>query len=234
MEENLIKKETLFKTLNSRSQWKRIEALEQIALIDSSLAITVARASLSDPSSAVRRAAADVIGECGSKLDAYRLLLATYDASWQVRSSVVDALGSLRINQSANRIKQILHDDRHFIVRRDAAWSIACVDAEAALTLHEALLTENNKIVKCALYEVLYSLGDKAMLPNILQFFGEQNDLLRANVVNGLRLVNLLPADRDLVLNALGDLVAVEPNSGVAGDAVDLIESIKQVRLNDN
>jgi HEAT repeat protein len=209
------------KLLSSRSPWRRLEALESNATVD--LRMLGARACITDSHPEVRRAAADIIKDLGSQSDYVRLTAATTDKSWKVRSSAADALGELAIKRSKDRVAEMLRNDRHFVVRRDAALALAASDWHV---LHGRLSTEKNDIVRVAIYLSLYALGDKSALKESMRFWRNANFLVRSNAINLIAFVKIDESDKETLKQALDGLISTEENQGVRGDAISLRNSL--------
>jgi HEAT repeat protein len=206
------------KLINSRNPSTRLCTLLD-EVVDRKLMLTAARACLTDPHDAVRDIAAEVLGTYGSNRDGYRLLLASHDKNWSVRSTVVESLASLNIVRSKDRVREMMISDPHRVVRRDAAWALYPLDQDAVTTITAALKNEEDGMVRVAMYAELYLLGDDNALQSMLDYAESTDFLVRDNVVNGLQYMTFRPEHVGFLKEFLTELIAKEEHPGVRGDA---------------
>jgi len=218
----VLERDICIKQLNSNSPWKRIDALEKLRESSDALLLLAARSGLTDSHSEVRRVSADIIGECGTARDCYRLVIASTDKSWKVRSSAVEALGSLGCVNAAGVVSTILQSDRHFVVRRDAASALVNVNKDAEQILRDRLALEKSEIVRIAIRASLYSLGDRGMLPAILSALGHDNVLVRHNAINMLAGSTIDQGDVVLLRKEIERFVTIETEDGIREEELGL------------
>jgi HEAT repeat protein len=217
----------------SRNPWIRTEALERGEVVPRNVMLTAARACLTDPHEAVRDAAVQVLEQFGNNRDGYRLLAASHDRSWDVRSSVVTAFATLKIAHTTKRVREMLVSDPHFIVRREAAWILYAIDGEVATSVTSALENEKDEIVRVAIYAVLYLIGDNTALKSMLAYTKSSDFLVRDNVVNSLQQMTVRAEHVEFLKDFLTTFVEGEEHPGVKGDAnITLRELSSQTSAN--
>lgn len=122
---DLLADMVLFQLLDLRSSEVREAALEALATRNETFGRIAARAMLEDANFLVRNAAAEILGQTGSRQDVRRLRRALPDDQWVMRATVVDSLervGGKAVHPLLNHA--MLHDP-HPVVRRDAAFALS-------------------------------------------------------------------------------------------------------------
>ena len=181
--------------LTQRSAAARWDALLESYDGPRKVSLMMARIGVSDPNSRVRNLAAEILGEIGTRLDAYRIKHLLNDSSWIVRSSAVDALNRV-LGHKAQPIHIGMLHDSHYIVRRDAAIGLGHLGfAESIPILADRLVTEANVQAKLGLLWSLIALGKR-------EYLREMVDLSRGDFL-GIRTATLRRVEELLDLGPL-------------------------------
>ncbi|MBE9112850.1 HEAT repeat domain-containing protein [Nodosilinea sp. LEGE 07298] len=135
--------------------------------------------------SAVRRSAADALGNLGSEAAIPALLQALQHQDSDVRMSAADALGNLGSEAAIPALLQALqHQD--WYVRGSAADALGNVGSEAAIPGLLQALQHQDWDVRRSAADALGSLGSEAAIPGLLQALQHQNWSVRESAADAL------------------------------------------------
>jgi HEAT repeat protein len=169
-----------------------------------------------------------MLAQTGVKSDIYRCIQCLTDKSWEVRSSAADALGAIRSEAAKKALLARLQIDKHYIVRRDIASSLAFYDLSAVPVLRHRLTVERNPIARLALLFTLYVHGDSDQLEPYLAYLDDSDFIVRNNACNNICVDLVKDRDVDKIVERLKRRMAIEDSPGVADDIEGVVERFQK------
>jgi hypothetical protein len=169
-----------------------------------------------------------MLGRIGNRRDVYRLIQASKDKAWNVRDSAVISLGCWKSKNVQQVIMDLLFSDPHRVVRRDAALSLPKVlGFNAQIVLQEALIREREPLTRVGILYGLYLSGARHYLSDYLDLLKFDDLLVNNNVVNCIEIDEIVPDDREMVVQALQRYITTDIAEGIKDDAVIKIDGLR-------
>jgi HEAT repeat protein len=133
-----------------------------------------------------RSLAASAIGEIGGTEGGQVLIEALADKSVNLELAALKSLGRIKYRKALPAVREFLTspDPR---LRRTAALTVGNLDDATAIpTLLEMAYNDSSPLVRPAAIEALGSIGDKALIPQLLPLVDDSNAYLRAALAHTL------------------------------------------------
>ena len=131
-----------------------------------------------------------------------------------IRSQAVESVALLGDRSALPAVARLL-SDKDPIVRSYAASTVGALRGSSYLKkLRHALTTEKQELARVGLFEALFQLGKRDVLPDMLELLSSSDYHVRCSVANSLEVMSLSPSDIHSVLKAL--TIAVQKPIAVA------------------
>ena len=221
--------------MNYREKVKLLKRLEEKAyeeeLDESELSIL---SELSyDKDVDIRAVVAEILVESSDEKGEQILLRLTKDHDWLVRAEACDSLCISESVETYNLLKNIARKDRSGYVRGYAIMSLGDIasriymENELIPFLEDKLINEKVQFTKISIYTVLYSLGRKEYLNNLLSMINSKKYQNRHSVVNSLyEIVN--DSNKEEIITALSEHREIETARSVIYKINEVIEEIER------
>jgi HEAT repeat protein len=221
----------LFHLLDLRASEVREAALEALSVRSEVLGRIAARAMLDDTDSLVRNAAAEILGQIGSRQDMRRLshALKVMDKDWVTRATAADSLGRVGGKTAQPALLHAMTHDPDSVVRWDAAFALCYAKRDEVVPdLEQALSAEKQEQTQVGLLGALYALGPGEYLSTLLKLLHSEDSSVRHAVINSLKEI-VRPADNEQAIQAIRDMLQHEANPGLRIDGAKAVDEIAGV-----
>ena len=221
--------EDILHALQDKNPIVRATAAEFLGDLNDDAAITPLIKSLSDRDSEVRMSATSSLGTLltGNK-SPRQLIRMLEDPNVLVRVAAAESLGAIGDRKTLPALWRAIND-RSPLVRSYVAGAIGAFGrARDIPELEQRLNTERSDTVKVGIYQALYELGRKDMLPSLISLLMESNDYrVRISTAKILAEVVLDKSNAPTILDALRR--ALKQEETIAGRSA-IRSSLKIVR----
>jgi HEAT repeat protein len=229
-ESNEVSTAKIAKALKDRSPRVRETVVRVIQEQQLSEFVPDVEACLSDRNWMLRAAAAVCIGELLESTQIPHLglrNLVANDPEWVVR---IDAMESLASIEDSGAIEQIATrlDDENGVVRSYCAGILVEMSGRAYKSdLRKLLQRENDPRAKVGILAALFSLGDRSLLPRLLELLHSEEYQTRCAVVHSVENLRLNPEELNAVIKALVKLRRTDPTRAVTSTITTVLKTLR-------
>lgn len=222
---NFREKEKLLKHLEEKSYEEEFDEKELIMLSELSY----------DDSNYIRAVVARILVESNSEKGEQILLRLAKDHDTLVRTEACDSLCISEAAMTYDILKDIAEKDRIGLVRGYAIMSLGDIASRINMQddlksfLENKLINEKVLFTKISIYTVLYSLGQREYLTNLLLILNTKNYHNRCAVVNSLsEIIN--DDNKEVILTALLEQKKIETKWSVVSEINEVIDELESDR----
>jgi HEAT repeat protein len=185
-----ITPESVQKLLNSPDFGDRIQGLNQLRQLDSSLAFGMIQPLIRDANPRVRYAAVSQLDSLGKEnLDIALELLRDRlynDSEVDVQAAAADAIGGLKLTAAFEDLQKYYQQTSEWLLKFSILAALGELGDPRGFSLLEAALTSDNTLIQTAAISSLGELGDGRAIPLLLPFAENEDWQIRYRLAQSL------------------------------------------------